>query len=264
MIFFDIIFISHLILWMKEVFMKQNVFDQNKPRKINSKNNVFANFLQKSGLYDEIEVKRENVFHLIDLINGKVKIDEYCPSCGENRVFNMEPIVYYSESEFKDAYVSVLLADRLEFLQKFGYGEIIRDEDNSTTLKWDWKNWEVANEVRIMVFKFACSMEASHRIDYIVATDGCKIKKIGQYPSVADLSFPELKEYRKILSKQDEKEFKTYAAKHTKIENNISALQEKIDNMNTPEYVLAIQRKIIVEKVKAEKEAKKAEMKNGK
>lgn len=214
MIFFDIIFISHLILWMKEVFMKQNVFDQNKPRKINSKNNVFANFLQKSGLYDEIEVKRENVFHLIDLINGKVKIDEYCPSCGENRVFNMEPIVYYSESEFKDTYVSVLLADRLESLQKFGYGEIIRDEDNSTTLKWDWKNWEVANEVRIMVFKFACSMEASHRIDYIVATDGCKIKKIGQYPSVADLSFPELKEYRKILSKQDEKEFKRAIGLH--------------------------------------------------
>ena len=56
--------------------MKLNVFDQNKPRKINSKNNVFASFLQKRGLYDEIEVKRENVFHLIDLINGKVKIDE--------------------------------------------------------------------------------------------------------------------------------------------------------------------------------------------
>ena len=49
--------------------MKQNVFDQNKPRTINNKNNIFADFLQKSGLYDEIEVTKENVFHLIDLIN---------------------------------------------------------------------------------------------------------------------------------------------------------------------------------------------------
>ena len=34
------------------------------------------------------------------------------------------------------------------------------------------------------------------------------MKKIGQYPSVADLSFPELKEYRKVMSKDDEKELK--------------------------------------------------------
>ena len=61
----------------------------------------------------------------------------------------------------------------------------------------------------------------------------------------------------KGITRQDEKEFKAYASRHTKIENNITALKEKIDNMNTPEYVLAIQRKIIVEKVRAEKEAKK-------
>ena len=188
--------------------MKLNVFDQNKPRKINSKNNVFASFLQKRGLYDEIEVKRENVFHLIDLINGKVKIDDYCPSCGENRVVYMEPIVYYRHIKENDGYVPILLANQLESSQKFSHGEIIRNEDDSTTLRWDWKNWEIANEVRIIIFKFQCSMDTSHRIDYIVVTDGCKIKKIGQYPSIADLSFPELKEYRKILSKQDEKEFK--------------------------------------------------------
>lgn len=34
------------------------------------------------------------------------------------------------------------------------------------------------------------------------------MKKIGQYPSVADLSFPELKEYRKVMTKDDEKNLK--------------------------------------------------------
>ena len=34
------------------------------------------------------------------------------------------------------------------------------------------------------------------------------MKKIGQYPSVADLSFPELKEYRKVMTREDEKELK--------------------------------------------------------
>lgn len=51
-------------------------------------------------------------------------------------------------------------------------------------------------------------MDNTHHLDYIVLTYGNKMKKIGQYPSVADLSFPELKEYRKVMTKEDEKELK--------------------------------------------------------
>ena len=193
--------------------MKQNVFDQNKPRTINSRNNIFADFLQKSGLYEEIEVTKENIFHLIDLINGEVKIDEYCPSCGENRVFFMEPMEYYRQTEIKVTYVPALIAKELEFLQNFAYKKTTEDE-NVSSIEWNWKSQELDHIVRIMVFSLVCSMENSHRIDYIVATDGCKIKKIGQHPSVADLSFPELKEYRKILSKQDEKEFRRAIGLH--------------------------------------------------
>ena len=199
---------------MKEVFMKQNVFDQNKPRTINSRNNIFADFLQKSGLYEEIEVTKENIFHLIDLINGEVKIDEYCPSCGENRVFAMQPMEYYKQTEFHVTYVPAFIAKELEFLQQFIYEKTIENEDVSSTIEWNWKNQELDDTVRVMVFSFVCLMENSHRIDYIVLSDGCKIKKIGQYPSVADLSFPELKEYRKILSKQDEKEFRRAIGLH--------------------------------------------------
>ena len=51
-------------------------------------------------------------------------------------------------------------------------------------------------------------MDSTHHLDYIVLTNENGMKKIGQYPSVADLTFPELKEYRKIMTKDDEKEFK--------------------------------------------------------
>ena len=40
------------------------------------------------------------------------------------------------------------------------------------------------------------------------------MKKIGQYPSVADLSFPELKDYRKVMSKDDDKELKRAIGLH--------------------------------------------------
>lgn len=39
-------------------------------------NNCFAEFLQKSGLYDSIVISEENILQLCDLIGGKVKISE--------------------------------------------------------------------------------------------------------------------------------------------------------------------------------------------
>lgn len=75
---------------------------------------------------------------------------------------------------------------------------------------------------------------------------------------IEEINKQRIKEQRsKAITRQTEKEFKAYANKHTKLENSISALNEKIATMEQPEYVLAIQKKIIANKVKAEKEAKK-------
>ena len=56
--------------------------------------NLFAQFLQESGLYDEIEITPGNISELIDLIAGNVRIDSYCSECGSNRVFSMNPITF--------------------------------------------------------------------------------------------------------------------------------------------------------------------------
>ena len=45
-------------------------------------------------------------------------------------------------------------------------------------------------------------------IDYFVLTHGNTMTKIGQYPSVADLAFPELKEYKKVASTDDLRELR--------------------------------------------------------
>ena len=59
-----------------------------------------------------------------------------------------------------------------------------------------------------MTFKFVCSMDDTHHLDFVVIADQKSMKKIGQYPSVADLEFPELKLYKKVLSPEDMKEMK--------------------------------------------------------
>lgn len=70
------------------------------------------------------------------------------------------------------------------------------------------ENWQIEDESRILVFKFVCSMNDKHYLDYIVSTEENKFRKIGQYPSVADLTFPELNEYKKVMSEDDRKEFR--------------------------------------------------------
>lgn len=44
-------------------------------------NNVFAHFLQETGLYGKIEITSANIDELIDLIGGRVRISSYCTEC---------------------------------------------------------------------------------------------------------------------------------------------------------------------------------------
>lgn len=176
----------------------RNVFHEQSQREIKSKDNVFANFLVTDGLYNEIEITKDNIYELADLIQGYVKIDIYCPKCGENRVFSCTPISHFWYDNHEQKINVRYLEEEIVLWQHI-------QDDNET---WTWTNNSIENDTRLMTFKFTCAMDNTHHLDYIVLTDGNKMKKIGQYPSVADLSFPELKEYRKVMTKEDEKELK--------------------------------------------------------
>ena len=52
----------------KAIHMVQNVFSEQLSRKIKSIDNVFGDFLVNKGLYDEIEITKDNIYELADLI----------------------------------------------------------------------------------------------------------------------------------------------------------------------------------------------------
>ena len=52
-------------------------------------------------------------------------------------------------------------------------------------------------------------MDEKHHLDYIVLTTDNSMMKIGQYPSIADMTFPELDAYKHVISKEDRKELGT-------------------------------------------------------
>ena len=192
---------------VKKIFMNSNVLNQRSTRKIKSTDNVFGNFLVDASLYDEIEITSDNIFELADLVGGQVKIDIYCPKCKESRVFSCEAIPYYWYDDHNQEINGRLLEEEIVSWQQL----INMSQPNMEIQKdktWTWTNDSIKNDTRLMVFKFSCAMDRSHHMDYVVITHENRMKKIGQYPSVADLSLPELKEYRKVMTKEDEKEFK--------------------------------------------------------
>ena len=60
---------------------------------------------------------------------------------------------------------------------------------------------------QIFVKRFKCSRNQSHLLLFFFQIKGMSICKIGQTPSHADLSMPELLKYRKVLDEEDYKEF---------------------------------------------------------
>lgn len=186
--------------------MRKNLFGQSKSGAVcESKDNVFATFLLTKGLYDSIEISKDNIADLISLLDGCVRMSTFCKECGAERVFSMQPYLYHINDEGR--FVSQKLADTIYGLQGVFYSripfpdEVISEEDS----KWMWRNWLIEEETRLLVFKYMCAMDNSHHLDFVVLTDNDRFTKIGQYPSVADLSFPELDEYKKVLSAEDRK-----------------------------------------------------------
>lgn len=191
----------------KTIPMTINMFNERFPREIKSINNIFGDFLANKGLYDEIEITKDNIFELADLVGGHVKIDIYCPKCKESRVFSCEMIPYYWYDDRDQVIRGRSLEEGIvswQLSQNMGGPRF----SNAPEEPWTWTNNSLDDDTRLMVFKFFCAMDNTHHLDYVVLTSGNTMKKIGQYPSVADLSFPELKEYRKVMTKEDEKELK--------------------------------------------------------
>lgn len=190
--------------------MRHNIFDSIPSNIVSGKDNVFANFLQTAGLYKFRKIDEDNIEDLILLLDGKVRISMYCKECKEERVFTMNPYIYFHDKDNKC--YSKKLSEEVWRIQK---SYILKNtpmvgghvEEQNTV--WKWKESQIEEVSRILVFQFVCSMNEEHHIDYVVLTTDNSMMKIGQYPSIADMTFPELDAYKHVISKEDRKELGT-------------------------------------------------------
>lgn len=172
--------------------------------------NVFADFLQNSGLYDEITITQENIHDLIALIAGKVRLDVYCKECGVNRIFAMAPMLCFLPSNMPsdNQYIIKPLAEVLQQIQNSQQLNKMCQSSPKSSTNWVWSTQVTDYYTNIISFPFVCTLNDQHHLNYVVTTNVQRMRKIGQYPSVADLTFPELDTYKKDISSNDRKELR--------------------------------------------------------
>ena len=126
----------------------------------------------------------------------------------------LKPITFVCEDDKKKSAL-YFLGDSLKRIQVAQELHISAPTvNNNERPKWYWKTQILEDAVRIIVFSFECAMDNTHHLDYVVRTEGNKMVKIGQFPSVADLAFPLLEDYKNDLDKQSRNELRRALGLH--------------------------------------------------
>ena len=154
-------------------------------------------FLVEYGLYDKQKIGYEDFADLINLLSGRVKIDVYCSKCKEKRIFLpvANKIKIPQENKFVRMNVFAEYGDEKENRQ-------IRESMAAQEQREEQERFEqFLKDNSLITLKYVCSKDESHNLTYILFIEGEYIRKIGQYPSYADVDIPQAEVYKKELGK---------------------------------------------------------------
>ncbi len=144
-----------------------------------------SEFFLNTGLYQDIEIENSEVStkQAMRILYNPHNLDCRCIECDKDSIFKY----FYTGPEYSDVFKSGIPGIIVN-----GYG--------------DWlKSFEKINEIFTVQFK--CSRDENHILTFIVYIKNCKISKIGQSTSFADLEKHTISEYKKILGNEHFIEF---------------------------------------------------------
>ena len=153
----------------------------------------YAEFLENASLYACINLSVDDLEDLIILLSGSIKLNIFCETCGEKRVFHLS-----NPMEFKRASQNLIRFS----VQTLGQERAALVAQNLERAKIDLKN--ISIEFNNRCLDFVCAYDATHHVSFFLRTifgDECEFKliKAGQYPSVATLATADLKRYQSVL-----------------------------------------------------------------
>lgn len=138
-------------------------------------------FFYETSLYEKIEMTEENALTVSRIFNMPAQFDGYCPDCQKETIFSL----YHVDTA--DTYKSF---DNLTF--KF-------NENGSLLTRYAYCRRNALHVIYCIIHRKAERLPNGES-KYI-------FQKIGQLPTVADLSSPDFTKYEKVLGKQRSGEF---------------------------------------------------------
>jgi shikimate kinase len=150
--------------------------------------------IQNKGLYDEIELIKED-YHAIDaILMGKYKINLFCVECNDMRVFTSVP----SAISFEKRHIIISLPTRIDEKTEYVQHDVDKVIEDFTTHNVK----DIFNrQFDVLIINLSCSMDEQHFITVIVRLRNNKIQKVGQFPSLATLASNSLGKNKKELGK---------------------------------------------------------------
>ncbi len=156
--------------------------------------NELLDFIVCSSLYADFTIENgPELEQLIEICTNKVRFEMFCPECGDKKVF-----IY-------DGGISDTLIKNIS-TGMHSVGSLTNPS---------YTKYEPLEQVKCLYFRFKCSLDHSHTLEYLFVKKDYKIIKVGQYPSSADLDLPQAKKFSSILGKQYYNELKRAVGLHS-------------------------------------------------
>lgn len=156
--------------------------------------NELLDFIISSSLFAEYTIENNpELEQLLQICNKQDRFEMFCPGCGSKKVF-----LY--DGGFSDV-----------------IGKNIWNGLHSTgsLTATTYTKYDPLESVDHMYFRFKCSLDESHKLEYFFTKRGYQIIKVGQYPSSADIDLPQASIYSAILGKQYYNELKRAFGLHS-------------------------------------------------
>lgn len=169
-----------------------------------------VDFLLKTSLYASVDLSGltpEEFHSFIEvLINPFEQFETICVTCRRNRLFKLTSAFETVSSSHKVKSLIIhtrKLIDNIETAKSHG-----PENENVQKNIMEWRNSldlnfnrlpELFHEVTFFSTEYNCSFSNAHSMIFIFYIQNNSIMKIGQYPSFADLSEPQVEQYRNLL-----------------------------------------------------------------
>ena len=152
--------------------------------------------------------------YLADIIIPTSSLETTCVECKTSRIFaqatafesvSSDHMLRQDLSSFRDDLSTI------DWLKTHPPSQTSdqRIDDLQAKIETRTKDLQTTTFGRLSFFSvdFSCTADKEHRILFVFFLDGRSLTKVGQYPSFADLSEPQIEKYRKLLCKEKYKEF---------------------------------------------------------